>query len=396
MLSAATRADLAVRGIRFAAPVQRRGGAGPTDDGHVVLGDEPAAIPVNDASPFHVENGRLWLEGRDLGVEVTAVRRPRFYDEITSDGIAMHRLARLHGTDVLATTVVQTCVRYVPDQRCRYCSIEESLVAGTTTRVKTPAQLAEVASAATRLDAVGHMVMTTGTAASADRGARYLARCVTAVKEAVPSLRIQVQCEPPADPGALPALRAAGAHSIGIHVESLDDEVRRRWLPGKASVPLAEYWAAWDLAVGLFGRNQVSTYLLVGLGEDPDALVAGARELIRRGVYPFVVPVRPGASTLAALDGLAPPSADLVADISTRISGLLRAAEMRGADQAAGCAACGACSPVGASSGSEREPGSDGAPGSARAISLGPSRRTSSSAARRAEPVAGPRGAVAS
>ena len=43
----------------------------------------------------------------------------------------------------------------------------------------------------------------------------------------------------------------------------------------------------------LFGRNRVSTYLLVGLGEDPDELVAGAGRLIERGVYPFVVPYRP-------------------------------------------------------------------------------------------------------
>ena len=49
----------------------------------------------------------------------------------------------------------------------------------------------------------------------------------------------------------------------------------------------------------MFGRNRVSTYLLVGLGEDPDELVADAEALIDRGVYPFVVPYRPLVGSLA-------------------------------------------------------------------------------------------------
>ena len=94
----------------------------------------------------------------------------------------------------------------------------------------------------------------------------------------------------------------------------------------------------------VFGRNRVSTYLLVGLGEDPDELVAGAAELVAPGVYPFVVPFRPLAGTLAAADGAVPPTPALLADVTRRVADVLRGAEMRGADQGAGCAACGACS----------------------------------------------------
>ncbi len=343
-----TRVDRAVRGVRVDAPVWRRAGAGPSDDGHLVVGGRPAAVPLDPTSPYSVAGGRLHLDGLDLGLEAATVARPTFYDLETADGVPYHHIARLHGSDVLATTVVQTCIRYRPEDRCRFCAIEESLRAGATTRVKTPAQLAEVAEAAVRLDGVRQLVMTTGTTATPDRGARYLARCVRAVLAAVPGLPIQVQCEPPADLGALADLHDAGVTAIGIHVESLDDRVRARWMPSKATVPLSEYEAAWAEAVRLFGRNRVSTYLLVGLGEDPDELVAGAARLVELGVYPFVVPVRPLAGTLAADDGLAPPSADLVLDVTERVAARLRAAEMHGRDQGAGCAACGACSALAA------------------------------------------------
>jgi radical SAM protein (TIGR04043 family) len=338
-----TRVDIALHGVRMDAPVRRPDGAGPSDDGHVLVDGVNAALPRNPDSPYRLRDGRIFLGELDTGLSLELVARPRFYDLATADGVPYEKIARLHGADVLATTVVQTCMRYGEDQRCRFCTIEESLRAGATIAAKTPAQLAEVAQAAVTLDGIRQMVMTTGTTAGPDRGARYLVRCVQAVLGAVPGLPIQVQIEPPGDLTVLTDLREAGVTAIGIHVESLDDEVRRRWMPGKGSVPMTEYEAAWDEAVRVFGRNRVSTYLLVGLGEDPDELVAGASRLIERGVYPFVVPFRPMAGTLAAREGIGAPRAELVRYVTERVATMLRNADMIGTDQRAGCAACGAC-----------------------------------------------------
>lgn len=341
-----TRVNIALLGIRSDAPVRRAGGAGPSDDGHFIVNGEGAAIPLNPDSPYVVtSSGRLTLEGADLGFDVSPVVRPAFYDLETADGINYEKIAKLHGKNVLATTVVQTCVRYDESERCRFCAIEASLDAGLTIAVKTPGMLAEVAEAAVRLDGVTSMVMTTGTSNGWDRGAKHLARCVRAVKKAVPQLEIQVQCEPPADLRAITDLYEAGARSIGIHVESMDDEVRRRWMPGKSQVTMDEYRAAWREAVRVFGFNQVSTYLLVGLGEDPDELVDGARELIEMGVYPFVVPFRPLKGTLATdVDKVPAPHRGVLNSVTSRVAAMLQAAGMRGEDQRAGCVACGACS----------------------------------------------------
>jgi radical SAM protein (TIGR04043 family) len=343
------RSELAVHGLRATAPpVRRRAGAGPSDDGHWRLrGGCAATLPMADSSPFALDElGRLTRDGvvvEELTVE--PVDRPRFYDLQTEDGIAYEALARLHGTDVLATTVVQTCIRYTrEDTRCRFCTIEESLRAGATPQVKRPEQLAEVAEAAWRLDGVSQMVMTTGTSNGPDRGARHLVRCVEAVRAAVPLLPIQVQIEPPLELVWIDRLRDSGAEAIGIHIEALDQDIRERWTPGKATVPVARYEQAWSHAVAVFGANRVSTYLLVGLGEDPDELVAGATRLIEMGVYPFVVPYRPLVGSLAFADGVPAPTPERLADVTARVGLALTAAGMRGTDQGAGCAACGACS----------------------------------------------------
>ncbi len=327
--------------------MQRTGGAGPSDDGHLMIDGLHAAIPRNPQSPFAFDGERVLYDGVDVGIEVEAIGRPRFYDLQTADGISYEKIARLHGRNVLATTVVQTCIRYDESERCRFCSIEESLRSGGVD------DRGEEAGSAGR-----GRPCRSGTrrhhADGADhghherprsRGARHLARCVRAIKAAVPHLPIQVQCEPPAYLAVLTELREAGADAIGIHVESLDDDVRRRWMPGKSSVSMAEYRAAWTEAVRVFGRNQVSTYLLVGLGEDTDEMIADAKELADLGVYPFIVPFRRHAGTLAVdVDDAPAPDPAIVEKISREVAAHLTLIGMAGADQRAGCAVCGACS----------------------------------------------------
>ena len=349
-MDAQLRSELAIAGLRSRPALSRPAGAGPSDDGHWVLDGVATTLPVVASSPFELHaGGTLTRDGvvvEDAMLE--PIVRPRFYDLIARDGTPYEAIARLHGTEVLATTVVQTCIRYASeDTRCRFCTIEESLRSGATVQVKRPELLAEVARAAVDLDGVRQMVMTTGTSNGADRGAKHLARCVLAVRAAVPELPIQVQIEPPLDLVWIARLQEAGVTAIGIHVESVDPEVRAHWTPGKATVPLSRYDEAWTEAVRVFGPNRVSTYLLVGLGEDPDELVAAAQRLIAIGVYPFVVPYRPLPGSLAAADGVPAPDPQTLHQVVRRVARALREAGMRGADQVAGCAACGACSALG-------------------------------------------------
>lgn len=172
------------------------------------------------------------------------------YEQATvTDGIPYSQIALLHSQDVLATTVLQTCIRYGNTATsCQFCAIGQSLEAGRTIARKTPAQLAEVAEAAVRLDGVKQMVMTTGTPNTSDRGAAYLTESAKAIKARV-NLPIQVQCEPPDDFIWFDRLKAAGIDSLGMHLEAADPQVRGLIMPGKATVPVEYYFEAFAAAV---------------------------------------------------------------------------------------------------------------------------------------------------
>jgi radical SAM protein (TIGR04043 family) len=329
----------------------RRGGAGPSDHKAITIDGMTVMAPVHTApafeSPYLVEKpdafgrSRVLRDGLAIG-EVSFPLRPKFYDLRTADGVPYSKIAVLHGRDVLATTVLQTCIRYQSRTKtCQFCAIGQSLAAGRTVERKTPSQLAEVAEAAVRLDGVKHMVMTTGTPAGADRGAAILAESAAAVK-AVVDLPIQVQCEPPDDDAWFGRLKDAGADSLGMHLEAVSERVRRRIMPGKAQVSVARYFTAFEAAVPVFGRGQVSSYILAGLGDTREEILDVCARMVAIGVYPFVVPFVPISGT--PLESHPAPTPAFMHAILEPLSRMLAESGLASVNVKAGCAKCGACS----------------------------------------------------
>jgi radical SAM protein (TIGR04043 family) len=342
-------------GVRLVDPnaghQSRRGGAGPSDHKALTIDGMTVMVPVHTApafaSPYVVEKpdalGRSQIsrDGVDLG-SVHFPTRPRFYDRSTADGIPYWKIAVLHSRDVLATTVLQSCIRYQSRTKtCQFCAIGQSLAAGRTIERKTPAQLAEVAKAAVELDGVKHMVMTTGTPPGSDRGAAILAESAIAVKAAV-DLPIQGQCEPPDDDTWFARMKDAGIDTLGMHLEAVTPDVRARIMPGKAQVSIARYFAAFAAGVAVFGRGQVSTYILAGVGDPPDAILGTCEKLIALGVYPFVVPFVPISGT--PMESHPPPSPAFMHALLAPLATMLRDGGLRATAIKAGCGRCGACS----------------------------------------------------
>lgn len=347
--------DLQTFGLRLEDPTaglqSRRGGAGPSDHKAVLVDGQTVMIPVHThtawESPFVAgkpdANGKSEL--RKNGIPIAVIdfpKQPKFYGLKTAEGIPYEQIATLHSSNVLATTVLQTCIRYESrNKTCKFCSIGQSLAAGRTVERKTPQQLAEVAKAAVELDGVTQMVMTTGTPATPDRGAAIMVESVAAVK-AVVNLPIQVQIEPPDRFEWFEELKRSGADTLGMHLEVVSERVRQDMMPGKAKVPVSYYMEAFDAAVKVFGRGQVSTYIIAGLGDTQDEIVDMSRQLIERGVYPFIVPFVPISGT--PLESHPVPSSQFMIEVLKPVGQMLREAGMLSKDMKAGCGKCGACS----------------------------------------------------
>ena len=333
----------------------RHGGAGPSDHKAMTIDGRTLMIPIlsKDRSTeteytlefepsSHLTTAILRSKSTGSQRLVTLPSQPKFYQMQTLDGIPYKHIAVLHGKDVLATTILQNCIRYTNrNTSCQFCSIGSSLKNGQTIAHKTPEQLAEVAKAAVLLDGVKHMVMTTGTPNTTDRGASILCDSAKGVKKAV-NLPIQAQCEPPNDDIWFSRLKDAGVDSLGMHIEVISKQVRERIMPGKAKVPLSRYYEAFKSSIKVFGRGQVSTYILAGLGDSTQTILDTCDKLIEIGVYPFVVPFVPIAGT--PLENHPSPTSDFMNSILKPLAQKLQKEQLLATDIKAGCGRCGACS----------------------------------------------------
>jgi radical SAM protein (TIGR04043 family)/putative N-acetyltransferase (TIGR04045 family) len=337
-------------GIRVSGSITGRcGGAGPAEGRAFVIGATATNAPINapytKRSPFVLKNGGngrliLFKNGEPIA-PVSLVPEPHFYNLMGSDGIDYRKIALLHGMDCLATTVLQRCFNWRISRGCAFCGTEISLGAGATIVRKRPSQLAEVAMAAMKQDTVSHVVLTSGIADPPGTEILYLARCAAAIK-ALTDLPIQVQFSPPPDLSLMDELKTSGVDSVGIHVESFDADTLKRVAPAKSDIGLKRYEAAWKRAVSLFGPNQVSSFLIVGLGEPPSSVVAGSEVLADLGVYPFVVPLRPIPGSKMAHKR--PPEPGVMKNIYEAVADVLQKKGLSHLKCKAGCVRCGACS----------------------------------------------------
>lgn len=317
----------------------RKGGAGPAGGRYIRVKDTVVNVPIYGAalqSPFSVKReGDKFILENDKKYEVTIIEDPQFYQLKTDDGIPYKKIALLHGIDCLATTVYQKCIwwRGAP---CSFCGIELSLRDGTTLEQKTPEQLRIVAEAAVKEGAT-HATLTTGTPNEVDKGTFILAESAAALKEIVPA---HVQIEPVART-YLEFLKSAGAATIGIHIETLDEDLFRMICPSKN---FFHFEPAWREAVDIFGDNQVSSFVLVGLDEDTTEMAAGIDKMVQIGVIPYIVPFRPLPKTLLANHPF--PSFKTVKKFSVLAAEKMKEYGIDPFKNKAGCVRCGACSPV--------------------------------------------------
>ena len=196
--------------------------------------------------------------------------------------------------------------------------------------------------AAKELDGAVDATLTTGSSNGVDRGARYVARCGHAVREAT-GLPVEVQFEPPTNLDVIDEVADLGIDSVGIHVESFDPAVLAHVAPAQGAHrhrPVLPCLGARRRAL----RRGSGLHL-----RDPRAWARtrsspceGCRRAIDMGVFPFVVPIRPVAGSL--MEDVVPPGREYTERIYRQVAAYMSERGMDADVAKAGCARCQACS----------------------------------------------------
>jgi radical SAM protein (TIGR04043 family) len=332
----------------------RKGGAGPCGGRYFIYEDTDTLVNVAMWDNLVQTNLSLkdWKDGffdvydeREKGLfgKIKIIENPKFYDLKTSEGIQMKQIALMHGVDCLSTTIYQKCKYWACGQACKFCGIELSLDQGSTILEKTAEQLIEVIDAAKKEGKCNHMTLTSGTTEEEDKGAKRYIEVLRGIKEVYPDLPIHIQIEPIDNLSYINELKEAGADTIGIHIEVIDEILRPIITPGKAHIPYELFEDNWKHAVELFGSNQVSSYILTGFGESPNDFIDDLDKIISIGVIPYITPVRaiPGKKSNMPI-----MNHNALLEIYSRAAKLMKEYGVDPLQNKAGCVRCGGCSAI--------------------------------------------------
>lgn len=349
---AALKTRLLCEGVRIdpelAGGQGRSGGAGPFGQ-YIAIPGFCGVINVPTYSCEHaaylltrdIKKHEPYLLSSEEIVPVIIPRTPVYYDYETSDGVPMKRIALRHGYDVLGSTIYQKCTFVARGQACKFCTVEKSLTNDATTVLKTKQQIKETAKKAWEFGETDHTTFTTGTMANEGAMISRLNDACEAVRD-VSGMTTHVQLTPPRD---LDLIDDIIADTIGIHLESLDETVLADVCPAKYTIGIDYYFAAIERAVAHVGKNQVSSFILLGLGEDREKTIAGCERLCRIGAIPYIVPFRPLPG--AELENWPHPSTEYISEMCETVARIMKDHDIDPEQNQAGCVRCGGCSPIG-------------------------------------------------
>lgn len=331
----------------------RKGGAGPLGGRYFILEDGKTLANValwndkkrtslllgekrGDLFEVHDKSNNQFFGNLEL------VENPTFYDLKTTDGIEMRKVALVHGVDCLASTIYQKCIYWACGEACMFCGIELSLQYNTTIEEKNAKQMSEVITAAKKEGRCSHMTLTSGTDENIDKGAIRYIELLKGIKSDHPDIPLHIQIEALEDLSYINKLKEAGGDTIGIHIELLNEALRKEITPGKSHIVYKVYEKNWKHAIDIFGKDQVSTYILTGFGEPKADFIESLEGVVSLGIIPYITPVRsmPGKKNLPIIDY------NELLDIYIKAADLMKQYGVNPLKNQAGCVKCGGCSAI--------------------------------------------------
>jgi radical SAM protein (TIGR04043 family) len=266
--------------------------------------NSPLHLVKNDSGGFEV-----WADD-DKYTDITLLPRPGFYDRTTGRGVPLSKLAVIVAPGHLRSVVNQRCHYHKIGMSCRFCAVQHWWDANLD---KSLADIADTAAAGASEGSVKHVSLTTATLNTPGKGLEDLVETAKLIKARVKAkIPIMLEFEPIGDFARLESLlreaREAGVTTVSCNIECFDEGLRPQIMPVKGRIPISTYRKTWEKCLDIFGRNEVFTVAIAGLGEGDASILKGIEMAASCGVMTFLVPHSPAAG--AAYEDMEAPGAD--------------------------------------------------------------------------------------
>ena len=263
-------------------------------------------------SPLHlVKNGsggyEVWA-GDGKYTDITLLPRPCFYNLTVGGGIPMYKLAVIVGPGHIRSVVNQRCYYHQIGRPCQFCAIPHWW---DTNIEKASSDIAAAVESGFREGVAKHLSLTSANLGTRDKGLETLVKTAGIIQANV-RIPIMLEFEPIDDFSLLESLlregKQAGVTTVSCNIECFDEGLRRQVMPVKGVIPVSNYIKTWEKCLEIFGKNEVFTVAIVGIGEEDDSIIKGVKMAASHGVMTFLVPHSPAIG--AVYEDMESPGAD--------------------------------------------------------------------------------------
>ena len=257
------------------------------------------------------------------------------------DGRKIGDYFRPHSPNCISCCPKLKCTYYTDNEQCKFCSLGIHSDNGDL-ETKLPASVvSKMVKKALQNNPNYEIALSGGTCSSDDKSAVYFSEiCNLITNYGTEKYDISVELAPPDNNTYIKQLFESGATAVIMNIEIANEELRREICPGKANIPLSRYFEAFEYAVSIFGRGNVSSVLIAGIQPAED-IINICKELIPMGVVPTIIPFKPLDNCMMNDRPIVNP--DEVLHIAEKVNEILQSEKLYAREQS-GCTKCGGCS----------------------------------------------------
>lgn len=273
----------------------------------------PISIKFSEFSPFTLDvvadnndtfKSVLLYYGEYL-CDVGYFANDKRQEKVTSRGVKYSKVAYL-STDRLRVHLTNNCLFKKAGVGCAFCNMERD-----DERI-TIDDVLEVVEDYQNNRAVKHYLVG-GQSEDADIASDKLVETIRAIRSIDRNQHHHIYAMIlPCDEKTIDRMQAAGLNELAFNIEIYDEELAKKYMPGKSAFKRSEYMAALKKAASRQQLGETRSMLLVGL-EPIESTMKCITELAQNKIQPLLSIIRPLPNT--PLEHIVPPSMAKICDI---------------------------------------------------------------------------------
>jgi radical SAM protein (TIGR04043 family) len=293
---------------------------------------------VSDSPFYYDETANVILKNNRFYLHAKHIKHPEWYSMKLNDNTPFNEIFQLHYNSILAISLTNFCEYKTIGKGCKFCAmgfqVKQQNIKPVQSIVNVLKSLLEKEYEFTEVN------INSGAMVDNSKGLQIYLDVIRSIRE-VTDLPIYAQMCPPKSLSDINKLGEAGATSVSFNMEIFDEDLRLKMMPIKGKIPISHYIESMSHAINIFGKGQVSSWLIAGL-EPAESTIKAIKLLTELGVIPFVTIFRP--LTGSELEDAPPPAPDSIAPIFIELSKMLRKMNLNPDSSKCGCVKCNCCS----------------------------------------------------